>query len=142
MQKGNKKFKNSKKQNDKFKGRFVTSEELKQRVISEAIPSGEYLFNYRIPGLKKQFEHLPEKELKKKLKIMFGDTPLSRETLNGLKRKKFFKMTEIQRCVIPHALSGRDILAASKTGSGKTLAFLGNIKFPTSPQHLIIFPLF
>lgn len=33
-------------------------------------------------------------------------------------------MTEIQRCVIPHALCGRDILAASKTGSGKTLSYL------------------
>lgn len=33
-------------------------------------------------------------------------------------------MTEIQRCVIPHALAGRDILAASKTGSGKTLSYL------------------
>jgi ATP-dependent RNA helicase DDX10/DBP4 len=76
--------------------------------------------------LKKQFEHLPESKLKKKLKIMFGDVPLSRETLNGLKRKRFFKMTEIQRCVVPHALCGRDILAASKTGSGKTLAFLGS----------------
>lgn len=26
--------------------------------------------------------------------------------------------------MIPHALSGRDILAASKTGSGKTLSFV------------------
>jgi ATP-dependent RNA helicase DDX10/DBP4 len=33
-------------------------------------------------------------------------------------------MTEIQRCVIPHALAERDILGASKTGSGKTLAYL------------------
>lgn len=33
-------------------------------------------------------------------------------------------MTEIQRCVIPHALADRDIMAASRTGSGKTLAYL------------------
>jgi ATP-dependent RNA helicase DDX10/DBP4 len=33
-------------------------------------------------------------------------------------------MTEIQRCVIPHSLCGRDIMAASRTGSGKTLAYL------------------
>jgi len=33
-------------------------------------------------------------------------------------------MTEIQRCALPHALSGRDVLGASKTGSGKTLAYL------------------
>lgn len=33
-------------------------------------------------------------------------------------------MTEVQRCVIPHALGGRDIMAASRTGSGKTLSYL------------------
>ena len=106
--------------------RFDKSDSLKERILRESIPSGEYLYNYRIPGLKKKYEHLPEEDLKKKLKIMFGDLPISRETMNGLKRKRFFKMTEIQRCVIPHAMAGRDILAASKTGSGKTLSFLGN----------------
>ena len=33
-------------------------------------------------------------------------------------------MTEIQRCVIPHALADRNVLAASRTGSGKTLCYL------------------
>lgn len=33
-------------------------------------------------------------------------------------------MTEIQRCCIPHALQGRDIMGASRTGSGKTLSYL------------------
>ena len=33
-------------------------------------------------------------------------------------------MTDIQRAALPHALCGRDVLAAAKTGSGKTLAFL------------------
>lgn len=42
----------------------------------------------------------------------------------GLSKSNFVKLTEIQRCMIPHALAKRDILAASKTGSGKTLAYL------------------
>lgn len=33
-------------------------------------------------------------------------------------------MTEVQRCVIPHALADRDVIAASRTGSGKTLSYL------------------
>lgn len=54
----------------------------------------------------------------------FQDLAISHETMNALKSLKFFKLTEIQRCVIPHALADRDILAASKTGSGKTLAYI------------------
>ncbi|ETV74590.1 hypothetical protein H257_10733 [Aphanomyces astaci] len=54
----------------------------------------------------------------------FDMMPLSISTKNGLKRGKFAKPTKIQIGTIPHALAGRDILAAAKTGSGKTLAFL------------------
>jgi ATP-dependent RNA helicase DDX10/DBP4 len=50
--------------------------------------------------------------------------PISKNTLNGLLKRNFIKMTEIQRCCIPHALQGRDIMGASRTGSGKTLAYL------------------
>ncbi|TYZ63870.1 hypothetical protein PybrP1_006232 [[Pythium] brassicae (nom. inval.)] len=50
--------------------------------------------------------------------------PLSDATRRGLQRGKFSKPTLIQTGAIPHALAGRDILAAAKTGSGKTLAFL------------------
>ncbi len=59
-----------------------------------------------------------------KYKINFSDLPISSLTFRGLNNKNFTKMTEIQRCVIPHALGGRDVMAASRTGSGKTLAYL------------------
>ncbi|KAF1334812.1 Atp-dependent RNA helicase, partial [Globisporangium splendens] len=54
----------------------------------------------------------------------FDFFPLSEATKRGLQRGKFTKPTLIQTGAIPHALAGRDILAAAKTGSGKTLAFL------------------
>uniref|UniRef100_K3WGR9 ATP-dependent RNA helicase n=1 Tax=Globisporangium ultimum (strain ATCC 200006 / CBS 805.95 / DAOM BR144) TaxID=431595 RepID=K3WGR9_GLOUD len=54
----------------------------------------------------------------------FDFFPLSEATKRGLQRSKFTKPTLIQTGAIPHALAGRDILAAAKTGSGKTLAFL------------------
>ena len=63
-------------------------------------------------------------EFHQKFKINFSDLPMSSLTLKGLNNKKFIKMTEVQRCVIPHALAGRDVMAASRTGSGKTLAYL------------------
>ena len=46
-----------------------------------------------------------EDEIKKKVKIKFSDLPISRLTQNGLKKRNFKVMTEIQRCVLPHALA-------------------------------------
>ena len=54
----------------------------------------------------------------------FKDLPISSKTLQGLNSSKYFNLTPIQRCTLPHSLGGRDILGASKTGSGKTLCFL------------------
>lgn len=56
--------------------------------------------------------------------VAFGSLPLSRSTLQGLESNAYTTMTSIQSSSIPHALAGRDILAAAKTGSGKTLSFL------------------
>jgi ATP-dependent RNA helicase DDX10/DBP4 len=56
--------------------------------------------------------------------VAFGSIPLSRSTLQGLESNAYTTMTSIQSGSIPHALAGRDILAAAKTGSGKTLSFL------------------
>jgi len=59
-----------------------------------------------------------------KYKINFTDLPISQSTLKGLTHQGFSKMTEVQRCSIPHALADRDLLVSSRTGSGKTLAYL------------------
>ena len=56
--------------------------------------------------------------------LKFKDLPISTKTLQGLNSSKYFNLTPIQRCTLPHSLGGRDILGASKTGSGKTLCFL------------------
>ena len=61
---------------------------------------------------------------KQKIKIRFSDLPISKSTVSGLFKSKFIKMTETQRASIPHALSGRDIIACARTGSGKTLSYL------------------
>eukprot|EP00190_Bangiopsis_sp_CCMP1999_P007041 CAMPEP_0198723246 /NCGR_PEP_ID=MMETSP1475-20131203/786_1 /TAXON_ID= ORGANISM="Unidentified sp., Strain CCMP1999" /NCGR_SAMPLE_ID=MMETSP1475 /ASSEMBLY_ACC=CAM_ASM_001111 /LENGTH=616 /DNA_ID=CAMNT_0044484309 /DNA_START=15 /DNA_END=1865 /DNA_ORIENTATION=+ len=54
----------------------------------------------------------------------FSQLDLSEPTSMALKDMEFEYMTEVQARSIPHALQGRDILAAARTGSGKTLAFL------------------
>ncbi|RLN78094.1 hypothetical protein BBJ28_00005263 [Nothophytophthora sp. Chile5] len=50
--------------------------------------------------------------------------PLSVASRRGLRLCGFTAPTKIQVGALPHALAGRDVLAAAKTGSGKTLAFL------------------
>lgn len=59
-----------------------------------------------------------------KIKIKFGDLPISKQTFKGLRKSKYIKMTDVQRCTIPHAMNGRDIVICSRTGSGKTLSYL------------------
>ena len=53
----------------------------------------------------------------------FGEIPISRRTLKGLKEAEYKFMTPIQRYAIPYALSGLDVLGEAKTGSGKTVSF-------------------
>ncbi|KAJ6797561.1 DEAD-box ATP-dependent RNA helicase 32 isoform X2 [Iris pallida] len=55
---------------------------------------------------------------------LFSDLPISKKTKDGLARKRYVEMSDIQRASLPHSLCGRDILGAAKTGSGKTLAFV------------------
>lgn len=60
----------------------------------------------------------------KKVKIRFTDLPISKYTIKGLTKAEYVKMTEVQRCTIPHSLANRDMLVCSRTGSGKTLSYL------------------
>lgn len=108
----------------KKKERFSDCEELNQRVIKEGLPSGDYLYDYRLENIKKEFANMNEKDLLQKMKLYFRNLPISLESIKALTQRNFVKLTEVQRCAIPHALSGRDILVASKTGSGKTLSYV------------------
>jgi ATP-dependent RNA helicase DDX10/DBP4 len=60
----------------------------------------------------------------RKVKVRFCDLPVSRYTSRGLFKSKYLKMTDVQRCAIPHALADRDMLVCARTGSGKTLCYL------------------
>lgn len=88
------------------------------------MPSGDYLYNYKVDLIKQENLSIPEDQLRKKLKLFFKDLPISHETVQALKKRNFYKLTEVQRCAVPHILQGRDVMVASKTGSGKTLSFL------------------
>lgn len=104
--------------------RFSDVPALEERVQKEGLPSGEYLYDYKIEAMKKEFANMNEHDLLQRMKLYFRNLPISAETLKALTKRNFIKLTEVQRCSIPHALAGRDVMVASKTGSGKTLSFL------------------
>ncbi|EAS00345.3 DEAD/DEAH-box helicase family protein (macronuclear) [Tetrahymena thermophila SB210] len=106
------------------KHRYHDVEKLQDRIRKETPASGEYLYDYKLEKAEEDRAKLQPEEFRKKYKINFSDLPISYNTIFGLEKRKFIKMTEIQRCTIPHILAGRDVLAASKTGSGKTLSYL------------------
>ncbi len=75
----------------------------------------------------------------------FKDLGLSEPILKALKEMEFEKPTEIQEKAIPHVLSGKDVIVASKTGSGKTAVFGVSVLELTDPadrgpQCLILVP--
>src|SRR5947199_7163899 len=72
------------------------------------------------------------------------DVILSEETKRNLIEVGYKQLTDIQKKVIPLALSGRDIIGQSQTGTGKTASFiipvLEKLKFNSQPQVLILVP--
>jgi len=55
---------------------------------------------------------------------VFEDLSLDRQLRLGIDALQHDQPTEVQRLLIPAALSGDDLLASAETGSGKTLAYL------------------
>ena len=93
---------------------------LSKRILNELPPTGKYsTLTELAPDMDESKLELWEKPY-----LKFKDLPISTKTIQGLNSSKYFNLTPIQRCTLPHSLGGRDILGASKTGSGKTLCFL------------------
>ncbi|OHS96807.1 DEAD/DEAH box helicase family protein [Tritrichomonas foetus] len=54
----------------------------------------------------------------------FSSLPIFETTKEALTKKKFVKMSPIQKQSLLYTLCGRDLIGAAETGTGKTLAFL------------------
>ena len=76
--------------------------------------------------------------------VGFDELGLSAEMLATLKKIDFTTPSDIQRVLIPVALSGRDCLGQAKTGTGKTAAFaipmLEMVKAGAGVQALVLVP--
>lgn len=55
--------------------------------------------------------------------VAFEDLDLNKNLLEAIRNMGYKKPSTIQEKVIPHILSGSDLIAQAKTGSGKTAAF-------------------
>ncbi|KYG33509.1 DEAD/DEAH box helicase [Alkalihalobacillus trypoxylicola] len=58
------------------------------------------------------------------MKTFFQEMPLAESIWTQLEKMDIEEPTDIQKQMIPEAMSGQDIVARSQTGTGKTLAFL------------------
>ena len=120
--KGKNRNKFNKKEKKKSKSELASEEIdlLNKRIINELPPTGKYSISTEEQnGIDESKLEVWEKPYPK-----FKDLPISSKTIQGLNSSKYFNLTPIQRCTLPHTLGGRDLLGASKTGSGKTLCFL------------------
>jgi len=74
----------------------------------------------------------------------FSELNLKPQLLEGLKKLRYDKPTEVQEKAIPILLTGKDLIVRSKTGSGKTFAFLlpilQNLSHERMLQALILSP--
>ena len=78
------------------------------------------------------------------LPAAFAELGLNHEILHALDKAGFREPSEIQRQLIPHVLSGRDVIGQARTGTGKTAAFGLPILQMVSPekrlQALVLVP--
>jgi superfamily II DNA/RNA helicase len=79
--------------------------------------------------------------------LTFKDFGFDERLLEGIDATGYETATAVQEQVIPHILSGKDIIASAQTGTGKTAAFLLPLvhKIISTPNHdhinaLIIVP--
>ncbi len=56
--------------------------------------------------------------------VTFDDFGFDDDLMDGIDAMGYTTPTPIQEQVIPHIISGRDVIAAAQTGTGKTAAFL------------------
>lgn len=78
--------------------------------------------------------------------LLFRDLPLSDEVQLAVQMAGYLSPTDVQAQIIPHMLSGQDVLAQSQTGTGKTAAFALpilsrlDLSAVTAPQVLVLAP--
>jgi ATP-dependent RNA helicase RhlE len=83
--------------------------------------------------------------------VSFEDLSIDRRILRALTEEGYTQPTPVQQSALPHALSGRDVLAIAPTGTGKTAAFTlpiiqkmhaagGRKATPGAPRALIVTP--
>src|SRR5579859_4423144 len=70
------------------------------------------------------FQHPPPTRKQKTRLFTFTELPISPYLQDRLRAAEFVTPTEVQAAAIPHAASGKNVVATAQTGTGKTLAFL------------------
>lgn len=90
----------------------------------DAPPLDEPVSGAEAAAARRRSHAAEDEEPEAAVETRFAEFPLPKRLVRGIAAAGYIEPTEVQRRLIPLALSGKNVVARSRTGTGKTAAFV------------------